>query len=234
MPETSRTLWNVGWRTLVRHPWQTALMILGIALGVGVAVAVDLANSSAARAFDYSTDAVAGRATHQAVAGSQGLDEGLYVAYRRGGLDPGTAAAPVISEYFSSLQRGGRPLQLLGIEPLAEAPFRSYLWGEGGVPVDQLAALLTRPGALLLSSEMAARYGLAPGASLSIEVGGYERQAFLAGLLEPADDLSRRALDGLLLADVATAQEITGRLGRLDRIDLILPEGDAARQRLEA
>ena len=40
---------------------------------------------------------------------------------------------------------------------------------------------------------------------------------------------------GLLLADIATAQEITGRLGRLDRIDLILPEGDdAARQRLEA
>jgi putative ABC transport system permease protein len=232
MHSASRTLWNVGWRTLVRHPWQTALMILGIALGVGVAVAVDLANSSAARAFDYSTDAVAGRATHQVVAGSRGLDEGLYVAYRRGGLDQGAVAAPVVTEYVSSPQLGGRPLQLLGVDPFAEAPFRSYLWGEGGAPVDQLAALLTRPGALLMSSEMAARYGLEAGAELTVDVGGYERQAFLAGLLEPADDLSRRALDGLLLADVATAQELTGRLGRLDRIDLILPEGHAGSQRL--
>ncbi len=46
----------------------------------------------------------------------------------------------------------------------------------------------------------------------------------MAGLLDPADSLSRRALDGVMLADIATAQELTGRLGRLDRIDLILPE----------
>ncbi len=233
MPEASRTLWNVGWRTLTRHPWQTVLMILGIALGVGVAVAVDLANSSASRAFDYSTDAVAGRATHQVVAGSQGLDEGVYVTFRRQGLAPGTAAAPVVTDIISSPELGGRPLQLLGVDPFAEAPFRSYLWGEGGVPVDQLSALLTRPGALLLSSDVAARYGLAPGATLTLEVGGYEHQAFIAGLLEPADDLSRRAIDGLLLADIATAQELTGRLGRLDRIDLILPD-DAARQEMGA
>ena len=46
----------------------------------------------------------------------------------------------------------------------------------------------------------------------------------MAGTIRPADDLSRRALDGILLADIATAQELTGRLGKLDRIDLILPE----------
>ncbi len=59
-------------------------------------------------------------------------------------------------------------------------------------------------------------------------MGGYPRQAFLAGLLTPADELSRRTLDGLILADIATAQELTGRLGRLDRIDLILPGDEGA------
>ena len=34
------------------------------------------------------------------------------------------------------------------------------------------------------------------------------------------------ALEGLILADLATAQEITGRIGRLDTIDLIAPRGD--------
>ena len=34
----------------------------------------------------------------------------------------------------------------------------------------------------------------------------------------------------MVLADIATAQEITGKLGRLDHIDLIVPEGDLADQ----
>ena len=225
----SRTLWNIGWRYLLRHPWQSALMVLGITLGVAVAVAVDLANASATRAFDYSTDSVAGRATHQILAGPQGLDEALYVTLRRDGLaTQGIPAAPIVSDYVYSPQLGDRPFQLLGVDPFAEAPFRNYLWGTGQAPAGDLTALLTRPGAVLLTSDTAAYYGLAPGDQLSLEVGGYPRQAFLVGLLTPADELSRRTLDGLVLADIATAQELSDRLGRLDRIDLILPTSSGA------
>jgi putative ABC transport system permease protein len=219
----SRTLWNIGWRYLLRHPWQSALMVLGISLGVAVAVAVDLANASATRAFDYSTDSVAGQATHQIVAGPQGLDEALYVELRRQGLaSDGIPAAPIVTDYVYSPQLGDRPLQLLGVDPFAEAPFRNYLWGTGEAQISELTDLLTRPGAVLLASDTAAYYGLAPGDRLSLEVSGYQREAFLAGLLTPADELSRRALDGIVLVDIATAQELTGRFGRLDRIDLIL------------
>jgi putative ABC transport system permease protein len=221
---SSRTLWNVGWRYLLRHPRQSVLMIVGIALGVAVVVAVDLANASATRAFDYSTDAVVGRATHQIVAGPQGLDESVYVGLRREGVV--RAAAPVVTEYVSSPQLGGRPLQLMGIDPFAEPPFRNYLWTEVGAPVAGLADLLTRPGAVVVSSDLASRYGLAEGASLTLMAAGYEHSAFIAGLLEPSDSLSRRALDGILLADIAAVQELTGRFGRLDRVDLILPEGE--------
>ena len=40
-------------------------MMLGIALGVAVVVAIDLANTSASRAFALSTETVVGKATHQ-------------------------------------------------------------------------------------------------------------------------------------------------------------------------
>jgi putative ABC transport system permease protein len=66
---------NTGWRYLLRHPWQSVLMVLGITLGVAAVIAVDLANASASRAFDLSTGSVAGRATHQITGGPQGLDE---------------------------------------------------------------------------------------------------------------------------------------------------------------
>jgi putative ABC transport system permease protein len=219
-----RTLLNVARRTLLRHPWQTVLMIIGITLGVAVVVAIDLANASAARAFDLSTDAVVGRATHQILAGPGGLDESIYTELRRQGIP--APIAPVVTDYVASPQLGGRPLQLLGIDPFAEGPFRSYLSAEGEVPVGALTLFFTKPGAVLLSADMAVRYGLEPGGTIILEGAGEEREALIAGVLQPADSLSRRALEGIILADVATAQEFTGRLGQLDRIDLILPEGD--------
>jgi putative ABC transport system permease protein len=230
------SLTRIAYRYLFRHPWQTVLMVIGITLGVAVVVAIDLANASASRAFDLSAESVTGRATHQISGGPEGLDETLYTNLLRKGLD--IAAAPVLTEYISSSQLGGQPLQLLGIDPLADAPFRDYL-GTGGSSssgLTDLTAFLTQPGALLVSSDMAQTYGLkacptgsiTPACQLSLDVNGRPSQAFIAGLLKPADALSRRALDGLVIADIATAQELTGQLGKLDRIDLILPADQAA------
>jgi len=39
-------------------------MIIGVALGVSVVIAIELANTSARRAFSLSTQSVVGRATH--------------------------------------------------------------------------------------------------------------------------------------------------------------------------
>jgi putative ABC transport system permease protein len=208
-------------------------MILGIALGVAVVVAVDLANASASRAFDLSVDAVAGRATHQIVAGPRGFDETLYTELRREGIV--RAAAPVIDEYVTSPALGGQPLQLLGIDPFAEPPFRNYLWAGGEASLDELADFLTEPGAIFLSAAVAERYGLDVGDRVPLRVAGRERTGFVAGLLRPSDSLSRRALETLILTDIATTQELTGRLGRLDRVDLIVPEdGGAQLARIEA
>jgi len=237
-----KTFWNIGWRYLTRHPWQSVLMIIGITLGVAVVVAVDLANASASRAFDLSTETVAGRATHEIVGGPQGLDEKAYTILRLSGLVE--AAAPVITEYVSSPQLGSRPLQLLGVDPFAETPFRDYLGSSTGQndssqpapDISNLTVFLTEPGALLISTDVADRYNLSactdgipsPKCEVTLEIGGNQRQAFIAGLLHPADSLSQRALDGIILSDIATAQELTGKLGKLDRIDLILPDNAGA------
>jgi putative ABC transport system permease protein len=108
-------LFRFGRRYLQRHPWQTVLMIIGIMLGVAVVVAIDLANASASRAFDLSTDMVVGRATHQIIGGPTGIEEELYAELRRQGLEAPTA--PVIIEYVSSPDLGEKPLQLLGVDP---------------------------------------------------------------------------------------------------------------------
>jgi putative ABC transport system permease protein len=216
-------------------------MVLGITLGVAVAVAIDLANVSASRAFDLSTEAVAGRATHQIVGGPEGLDETLYTQLKLHGV---SQAAPVITQYVSSPQLGNNPMQLLGIDPFADAAFRSYLSGEKTeLSIENLAAFLTQPDAIFLSSHIAERFGLRaclpglngspqtstspikqPDCHITLVVSGIQKRVMIAGILSPSDSLSQRALDGILLTDISTAQELTGRLGRLDRIDLIIPE----------
>ena len=60
---------------LLRHPWQLALSLIGIAVGVAVIVAVDLANASARKAFLMSMDAITGEATHQVIGGPRGVSE---------------------------------------------------------------------------------------------------------------------------------------------------------------
>ena len=54
------------------------MSILGVALGVAVVVAVDLANESARRGFLLSVEALSGRATHEVVGGPLGLPEAVY------------------------------------------------------------------------------------------------------------------------------------------------------------
>ena len=210
-------------------------MVLGVALGVAVVVAIDLANGSAMAAFGLSTEAVTGRSTHRIVAANreQDLDEARLQQIR---VDLGLrASAPVIETSVQVQAFEGATFTLLGVDPLSEAPFRSLLGGDetaGGDETgdDLLAQMITVPGAVFLGRDVAERGGIALGDPLVLEAAGRAVEARVAGLLEPADGLSRRALEGLILADIGTAQELLDRPGRIDRIDLILPSEPAALQ----
>jgi putative ABC transport system permease protein len=214
-------LWRTGLRDLMRHPWQGALSILGIALGVAVVVAVDIANDSAQRAFELSIERISGRATHQIIAASGRLPDRTFT--EMAGVLADVDAAPVIE---ATLRIGPATLTLLGTDPLALPRFNPG----GAVSVDlAVTDLMTEPGALVLAPSDAERLGLELGDALAIEVNGETRVGRLAGTAAPAPDSAGPGLDGLALADIAAAQEITGRVGWIDRIDLAVdPETAAA------
>ena len=226
----NRLLVRSSLRHLARHPLLTCLSVLGIAVGVAVVVSIDLANESARRAFALSSQGVTGRATDQVVGGPTGLDETIYVALRR---DLGiAAAAPVVEGYATTPREPGRALRILGVDPFVEAPFRTYV--APGVTTD-LRNFLSRPGAALMSTPTAMRLGLAAGSPLPIAVEGVTKEVVLVGRIDLPGELAARALEDLLVTDVATAQELLDQRGRLSRIDLIFsdsPEGDAQRQRV--
>lgn len=216
------TLFKVAWRSLTSHPLQSALMLLGITLGVAVAVSVDVANASAERAFELSTEAVTGRASHYISSGPSGLPEALYAQLRSGEL--GIAMAPLVSHLVTSPQIEDQVLQLLGVDPFAELPFRSYFGrGETAIAPEAITAFFAQPGAVLISSQLAEKHGLQSGDLLELNLNGKTHTGFVAGLIEAEDALSALALENLMLADISTVQEFSNQLGVLERIDLILP-----------
>jgi putative ABC transport system permease protein len=228
-------LWSTSFRHLLRHPLQLLLALLGLALGVATIVAVDIATGSAARAFELSLAAVQGPATHELDGGPAGIDETWYVHLVR--TLHVVRANPVVEGYVTT---GAESLQLLGVDPLAAVGFALDSGaGSPGGALQGPAAVLDSNGALaqwlsgagwvLLTRDTATQLGLRPGAGFAVDAGGHALQGQLLGTLDDAGG----ALAAVLLTDVSTAQQWLGLQGRLTRIDLRVPAGQAAAAELQ-
>jgi len=216
-----RLLRRASLRFYLRHPWQLALAVAGISLGVGVYVGVSLANDSASRAFDVAAHAVRGSITHRLLALSSTLDERVYrdLALRDGSIE----AAPVV-EGEVEIPELGVTAPLLGIDPVGgEGAFRmAQVAPSRG---DAIARLIVEPGTVFLPEELADELGVARGDTVTLNV---EARDVVVRVLDLARvggaDVSA---EPAIVADIATAQELLGKLGRIDRIDLALTEAQA-------
>lgn len=216
--------WLASARHLWRHPWQAGLAVLGVALGVAVVIAIDLANASASRAFALSAETLSGKATHQIIGGPTGIPEAEYVRLRRGqGL---RAAVPVVEAYGNAADFAGVTFQVIGTDPFAGGLFDVGI--AGGRDGERLVRLLTEPATALISAATATQLDLRVGDVLALDLGGRRHTITLVGLLQPRDAAQARVLERVLLTDIATAQELVGQPGFLSRIDLVLTDADAA------
>jgi len=204
-------------RYLTRHPWQTWLSIIGIALGVSVVIAVDLANESARRGFRLSVEQVTGPATHQIESASGAIAEELYASLR---LQHGLRrATPVID---APVRIAGRSMTLLGIDLIAAASM-----GRGVAAGDPAALLrlLSEPNTIALTTRDAERLGVVRGDAIDLDLGAEDRSMVVAAVIPEAQ---AAGLTGLAIADIATAQEALDRIGEIEHIDLVLNDDQVA------
>ncbi|MEW6350100.1 MAG: FtsX-like permease family protein [Thermodesulfobacteriota bacterium] len=233
-----------------RHHRVLAMLCLtGIALGVGIVVAVELINGSALSSLASTVDFLAGRATHSVVSSYAHIDEKVFADIW---TDPAVqAAAPILEVIAPTVETGDKPVRFLGIDPFLDGEFRN-LGPRGQAGGSLLEFVAGEPPGVYVSVQLKERYGLVPGKILTALVAGVERKMRVLGTLPgrnepnaarpgtPTDDrvgLGRSAVgaraqrdgatDYLAVVDISTAQELFGRLGRIDRIDLIVT-GDPA------
>lgn len=210
---------TISLRYLARHPALLVLALVGVAIGVAVVVAIDVANASALRAFGRAADLVAGRATHALVGGAGTVPDTVYTRLRIGGFQN---VAPVIDGVATVR---GQVVQVLGLDPLADAPFRDVVGGgqsgSGGGP--DLSQFVATPGTVFLTEGGAARLGATVGDTLGVSAGGVRHELRLAALLRPPDEQAK-ALEGFAVMDIATAQTVLAMPGRLSRVDVLAPD----------
>jgi putative ABC transport system permease protein len=196
-------------RYFAHHPWQLALSILGVALGVAIVVSIDLANASARAAFERSAASVSGSATHHVVGNANGFNESIYADLRtKHGIQP---IAPIVEG------------NVLMLDVFAERPFRPYLRNAQDARSFDLTPFFTIPNAVVISSETASILGKRQGDTILVERGGKVYASVLVGFVRPSDESSRRALENVMICDIGTAQELLEMRGKLSRIDLIFP-----------
>ncbi|HWT79193.1 MAG TPA: ABC transporter permease, partial [Candidatus Methylomirabilis sp.] len=208
-----------AWRNFRREGLRSLITILGVSLGVAVVLAIRLANDGVLDSFRSSLDHVAGRSRLQVTAGEMGFDETLFPIIT--GTTGVTRAVPVVQATTPVVGLPGEVLLVLGVDILSDAAVREYRGLTPGL-VDPLQ-LLTEPDGILLTERFAHAHGFSVRDTIRLHTPTGSWAFVIRGLL--ADQGAARSMDGqFAVLDISAAQLRFGKLGRLDRVDLLLDE----------
>ena len=218
-------------RLLIAGAWaqntiHLSLTVLVIALGVALGVAVHTINHSATSELSSAVRSLAGEADISVRSSETGFDEDLYSHLA---IRPEVAVASPAIEISTRVPAKNERLRIIGIDPLRALVLQPALLGDAS---DRILDLM-RDDAIMLSTSAAQQLGLAEGDRLSVQVGLRTRDLHVIAIL-PVNDALRQPL---ALMDIAAAQWMFERVGRLTRIDLRLRPGyalAATRDRINA
>ena len=213
--------WRV-WRLLLRaqlreQPGRLALNVLSIALGVALASAIFLVNGAALAQFTGATRRLVGDADVIVRGPAGGFPEGLFARLAR---DPAVAVASPVVEVDAAIAGRTEPLPVRGIDPFRAGELQhALIEGLGGATRD-----LFQADGIVLSAAAATALDLKAGDPLTVVVGDRPTRLRVVGVM-PKTAYSQP----LGLMDIASAQWVFDRVGRLNRVDLRLVDGaDAA------
>lgn len=229
---------------ILRHfakEWVRAVVaVLGISLGVGVVVSVQMANAGSLRGFETAIETLSGRAALEIVGTGPGLDEnrlqGLEWLAEHGQVSPVLEGEAT----FQTGDSGSESLRVLGIDILSDRSFRDYRLLEFERQQREPSSrefldLLVDPASVILTEKFAQRFGLATSSRINLTLGDRPQNFVVRGLLR--NEGPARAMDGnLVLMDIAAAQLALNRLGWIDRVELLPVDGtslDAIRAQIQ-
>ncbi len=197
-------------RPLLREPVRTALTVLAVALGVGVVIAIDLAGQAAAGSFHSSVESLTGK-DDLLLTSTGGIDEHLLGKLVQLPFD--LEFSPRIED-FALIEGKGETLPFIGLDLIGGAPERKFGSGEAGA-----LALFTEANPVWVGGAL----GLHAGDHVRLLINDSTTEYAVAGVLRSRDQQAGES--NVVVADIGLAQRVTGKVGKLDSIDVRIPPG---------
>ena len=215
-----------SWQELRKHPWRNAAAVVSVMLGVALAFAVHLINASALDEFAQAVRSVGGQPDLELRArtgATAGIDDTLLA---RMSLHPDVAlASPVLELSGYALNAAGVPastnpnelsrvlLRMVGVDALQVGQLNPDLIPLPSPTADRLD--IFAPDTVFLNASARSRI---PGDTLQLQWGLQIKTLRVAGTV-------RAAGPPLAVMDIAAAQDLFEKAGRLTRLDLRLRAG---------
>jgi putative ABC transport system permease protein len=218
------TLFRFYRRHLRVQPLRELMAIVGVAAGVALLFAVQVANNSVTGAFEQVVHGVAGHATLEVAARSpEGFDESIDKQIES---TPGIkAAAPVLTQQvLVSGPKGSRALTLVGADERL-----TRLGGELVAHFEHYANT-SQDGLLVLTQPTAEAIGARRGSTVAIEIGGQRKHLGL-GAIVPSSQLGASAESPIAAVPLPIAQALAQLSGRVSRVLIEPGLGEEARVR---
>ncbi|MFT5288789.1 MAG: putative ABC transport system permease protein [Planctomycetota bacterium] len=214
-----RALWL---RPTLAHPIRALVTMLGVAIGVASVVSTLLASRAAVASMGRDVETIAGKARLE-ITRPGGVEETALRALRP--ICGEALLVPVVEGTGLSLELGDI-VRLLGVDLLIDADVRELtLRGDDSqvqVTTEELQdirdSMLIGDG-VALTSWLADQLKLKVGDDLVLIVRSREVTLRVAALVEP--ERFDSAWERVVLMDIALAQEVMGRIGRFDRVELM-------------
>ncbi len=203
-----RLFYQLILRPLRREPVRTFLVVLAVALGVAVVLAIELAGDAAAGSFRSSIETLTGDADLEVTAIGGVPDE---VVGKLATLPYPITVRPRIED-FAVVEATGQTVPLIGLDLIAERPENLNLDRQESAKAGELAQ--TAHEGVWISDHLGARAG----DQIRLQINDQTGEYVVRGVLKDSGDSG-----SLVLMDIATAQRALHRLGRVDRVLLKVP-----------
>lgn len=211
-----RALWL---RPTLRHPVRAVVTVLGVAIGVASVVSTLLASRAAVASMGDDVERLAGRARLE-ITGPAGVELRHLEALRP--ICAEALLAPVIEGTALSPDLGDL-VRVLGVDLLLDSEVRAVELASGEVDGSAGLDSMLLGNGVALSRSLAQRLEVELGDEFGLVVHSRPVELTVAAILEPRE-LSG-VWDRVVLTDIALAQELFGRLDRVDRVELV-PRGE--------
>src|SRR5580765_3959231 len=170
---------GVTWPYFKKHWVITLLTLTGVALGVGVYVAIELSSASLRVSLRRTVDKIAGKAQLEVSSSEAGVPESTVDAVR---AVPGVAAAqPIIEAVVKPEGEAEQSLMVLGVDFLGDRAIRDWDFGDQDVLDDPLV-FLAQPDSICVTEEFAARKHLKLDDTIRLESGHGWKEFRVRGL----------------------------------------------------